>query len=204
MFKLSSKLIMMSLIWVITAQTLMAQDFTLAEESSAEIKGTSTLHEWTTTVPDVTGKLVVEKAFLKKSGPKNGDEIKSVEVSFKVKTMDGGRGSTMNNKIFNAFKEPEYPEVTFKSTAPIVTTQTIDKSTGKFKVKAVGDLSMAGTTKSVELELEGQKMENGDLHFLGSHTLKMTEFDIKPPSAMFGQIVCGDDVTINFDITAKQ
>ena len=44
----------------------------------------------------------------------------------------------------------------------------------------------------------GQKTEAG-ITLKGSKPLKFSEFDIEPPSATFGQIVCGDDIAVNFE-----
>ena len=46
-------------------------------------------------------------------------------------------------------------------------------------------------------------MEDGAFKFTGSKSFKMTEYEIKPPTAMFGQIETGDEVNIIFDIIAK-
>ena len=57
---------------------------------------------------------------------------------------------------------------------------------------------MAGKEKdiSVDVELDEQA---GKLIFKGSKKLKMSDFEMTPPSAMFGQIQTHDDITVHFE-----
>ena len=40
----------------------------------------------------------------------------------------------------------------------------------------------------------------GKVQFTGSYTLKMTDFSVKPPTAMFGTIKTGDEITVKFNV----
>ena len=74
---------------------------------------------------------------------------------------------------------------------------------GNFKLISKGILKMAGQEKNVEIEVSGQKTDTGII-LKGSKPLKFSEFDIEPPSAMFGQIVCGDDIAVHFEFRYKK
>ena len=38
----------------------------------------------------------------------------------------------------------------------------------------------------------------------GEKVIKLQDYDIEPPSAMFGQIVVGDEVVVKFDLVFAQ
>jgi hypothetical protein len=59
---------------------------------------------------------------------------------------------------------------------------------------------MAGTTKPIDLVANYKVLSNGDLQITGSKKIKMTDFNMEPPTAMMGTIKVGDDVIIGFDI----
>jgi hypothetical protein len=38
----------------------------------------------------------------------------------------------------------------------------------------------------------------------GSKKIKMTDFNVEPPSFMFGSVKTGDEITVTFDVTLAQ
>lgn len=166
-------------------------------ESKITVTGTSSIHDWTLNVNKYSGQVQLKKALAQKS-MKKGDAFENIEIIMDVKSLESGRGSSMDNRTYEALKAEKFPEITFKSKNSEITEIKNDQS-GTFVMMLMGDLSIAGVTKPIELIVEGQKLKDGRFVFTGSHTLKMTEYEIKPPSAMFGQIVAGDEVTIKLD-----
>lgn len=180
---------------------LSAQSYKVQTGSKAFVDGTSTLHNWTSEVKELSGEIAFLPEFLQKS-PASGNAISQVNLKFKVESMDGGRGATMNNKIFAALQATSHPYITFQSTAPVVCTGVKDAAAKVYNFKAKGNLTIGGVAKAVEVLLEGKPAGTGQYQFSGSHSFKMSDFNIEPPSAMFGQIVCGDDVTFRFELVA--
>jgi polyisoprenoid-binding protein YceI len=148
--------------------------YKVAEGSRAWVEGTSTLKNWKAEVQTFDGAITVDEQGV----------ISEVMFSFDVNSMDGGRGPDMNAKIYKALKADEYPAITF-----------VGK--GNSGNAVMGTLSLAGkrqeTTVSGTVDLKG-------MHVSGEKELKLSDFDIEPPSAMFGQIVCHDDLIIKFDL----
>jgi hypothetical protein len=60
---------------------------------------------------------------------------------------------------------------------------------------------MNGATNKITLSISGKTLPGGDLQFTGSHSLKMTDYKMKPPTAMMGTIKVGDEVTVKFNLT---
>jgi hypothetical protein len=177
-----------------------AQNVTLtakiSENSTMSIDGTSTIHDWTSTIEEVNGKLQVKRTILGKKNLKKGDQLENLTLSVPVKSIKSPRGTVMDNRTFEALKYEEHPNIIFNLDNAKVTEVLED---GSFKLLASGELTIAGATRPIELEATGKKHNNG-FRFQGEKAFKMTEYEVKPPSAMFGQIQTGDEVKINFDL----
>ncbi|NND33555.1 MAG: YceI family protein [Saprospiraceae bacterium] len=164
---------------VIAMAVVWAQNsYSLAEGSRVWVDGTSTLKNWTAEVQTFDGTIVTDA----------DGHVQEVSFTFDVKSMEGGRGPDMNGKIYNALKSDDFPKITFqgKGTSPEVG-----------DVGATGLVSLAGKEKEVLVEASGD-ISSG--HITGQTKLKLSDFDIEPPSAMFGAIVCHDELVLHFDL----
>lgn len=163
-------------------------NYTIDKDAPFEfyVSGSSTLHDWKATVGTVTDYPATLKV--------GKDAVEGFAFKADVASMDGGRGSAMNNKIYKALKSETHPQITFeqKTAAAIKALPG-----GQFKLTSTGILSIGGVEKTVSVEVMGTK-KDGKLVFQGSKPLKLSEFEIEPPSAMFGQIQTHDDVTVHF------
>lgn len=149
------------------------------DTAQVHVDGTSTLHDWTVQVPDVKGTLVLD-----------GTNLKEVELSFGVATMAGGRGVTMDDKIKKALNNDTHPRVLFKSTQI--------KAMGN-QIIASGNLDVGGVSRTVEVTCQSDRQG----HYTATIPLSFSQFEIEPPSALFGSIVCGDDLSIHVNLEFK-
>ncbi|MEZ5044534.1 MAG: YceI family protein [Saprospiraceae bacterium] len=170
--------------------------YQIAEGSTTTIKGTSSFHDWAASVGEFSGQLQLSEAF--NATKAKALKVEKIALSFQVASMDGGRGAAMNKKIFAALKSTEHPVISFDVAEAQVAA--IQKTADGFTLDITGTLKMAGVAKPVSLSLKGMQSADGQLSFAGEYPMKMSTFDIEPPSAMFGQIVTGDDITIVFDL----
>lgn len=173
------------------------------EGSTMTITGTSTLHDWTSKVNEVNGDFVFKTEIQNKKLPKSGSIVEQIRMVIPVLSIESPRGSTMDKKTYNALKSEEHPNMIFEVKSDNIE-RIIDKSAEKFLLKVTGDLTVAGHTKEITIDLEGQKLPSGQLKFLGAYPIDMVEYEIEPPSAMFGQIKTGKDVTIDFDLLLNE
>ncbi len=155
--------------------------YTLAEGSRIWVEGTSTLRDWQAEVTNFSGTINTNAT----------GEITKVSLSMDVKTMEGGRGPDMNAKIYKALLAEEYPQMTFEGE---------EAASQQGDVGSMGVLSLAGMKKEIQVSAQGG-VSSGQL--TGKHSLKFSDFNIEPPSALFGQIVCHDEMTIMFDLKLK-
>jgi len=160
--------------YLVQAQSLKSEK----SESKMVIQGTSSLHDWESIVEsfDVQSKL-------------DKDQIVDIQFTATVKSIKSGK-SGMDSNTYKALKEDKYPEIKFSSEGLNIQG---DQLTGK------GQLTIAG--KSQEIPIKLTINQNAKTTVSGKIKIKMTDYDITPPTAVFGTIKTGDDITIQFNIT---
>jgi polyisoprenoid-binding protein YceI len=165
----------------LSAQSLLLKIFKVT------IKGTSTMHDWESEVE----KLECSASF-KIEGNRLVD-IKEVQIKIPVKSIKSEKGKMMDNKTFDAFNYEKHPSIIF-----LLNSEKINASNNTIDLK--GNLSMAGSTKPIDVVANYKVLSNGDLQITGSKKIKMTDFNMEPPTAMMRTIKVGDEVIISFDI----
>lgn len=176
----------MILSFVLVSQ-LVAQERYEVTSNKTTISGTSNLHDWVSSVNDLTATITIEVA----SG-----EIKSIN-NFNVKIPVTGivseNGSIMDGKTYDALKYKTYPNIYFESTS-------VTPLSSK-RLKINGKLSIASVKRSITLYVDYKVLSNGNIVFTGNQSLKMTDYKVEPPKALLGALTTGDLVTINFNLT---
>ncbi len=197
MKKISLLMISLLLIWTGTRAQV---EFEVSEESTMTISGTSTIHDWTSTVNEIKGEYVLKENILNSEIPRSGSIVENVKIVVPVKSIESPRGTTMDNKTYDALKSEEHPNIIFEITGNKITS-TGQEGINSFDLAVTGDLTVAGHTESVSFEVNGQRLNRNKFWFKGSYALDMTNYEVEPPTAMFGQIKTGKEVTINFELT---
>lgn len=165
-----------------------------AAQFSMTIKGTSNLHEWESSVKDVraTGTLTMDAGTLQ--------SIQSLQVEIPVKSIKSPKGSIMDNKTYDALKAKQYPNIVYN----LEKVTALNKKGDSYDINATGTLSFAGASKKIDMTVKGKVGGDGSVTFSGSKKLKMTDYKIDPPTALFGTLTTGDEVEIVFQVTVKQ
>ena len=179
--------------------TVVAQQngVTLMDKSTMQIDGTSTIHDWTADVE----KMSVDLGFNAKALASDtlGNPVNSLSLSVPVESIESGKGG-MNRKIYGALKKDDYPNITYElSSADLADTS----SDSLFQLNTTGMLNIAGVSKEVSFPVEGSMQEDGSYKFTGSYEINMKDYDVDPPSAVFGTIKSGELVTISFEMFFK-
>ena len=158
--------------------------------SEFNVSGTSTLHDWTMTSKNATGSATIHM------DGNNLSSINKVDVNIKSTSLKSGK-STMDDIAHESLKAKKHPHITFKLTK----VNSIKKG-NNYIVEAVGTLSIAGASKTISLTSEASE-NNKSIKFTGKESLKMTDFKIDPPTAMFGTIKTGDAITVDYTLIFK-
>ncbi len=158
------------------------------------VKGTSNLHDWESKAKEVraNASMTTDASGLQ--------SIQSLYVEIPVKTIKSSKGSIMDNKTYDALKSDDYPNITYK----LDKVTGIKKSGDGYDINATGYLSIAGATNKTEMYVRAKVGSDGSITFNGSKKLKMTDYKIKPPTALLGTLTTGDDVEIAFQVTLKK
>lgn len=167
-----------------------AQTAYSVKEYKITVQGSSTLHEWES---DVT-KAEANATITLQSNQLT--DIKNVTVKIPVTSIKSTKGKMMDSKTYEAFNADKNPSIQYKLTSAKITA-----SGAGYTLVANGTLTMAGTSKPIELTAKGKVLANGDVQITGSKKLNMKDFNMEPPTAMMGTIKVGEEVTVNFNLT---
>ncbi|MFZ4457116.1 MAG: YceI family protein [Bacteroidales bacterium] len=167
--------------------SLSAQLKIVPAKSNIVISGTSTLHAWDMKIAQVNGEVAG-----------SAGKLTSLVMHIPVKSMKSAEGSIMDGKAYDAFDSKKNPTITFtmSETTPVKVTD------GNVEVTLTGMLSMAGVAKKVSFKSTG-KVTGNTFQMKGAVPVKMTEYGMKPPTAIFGTIKCGDAIVVKFDVTVE-
>ncbi len=161
---------------------------------SLAIKGTSNLHDWQSNANEV-------RAYGSIAADANGlKAIQSLSVEIPVKTIKSTKGSIMDNKTYDALNANSHPNITYK----LEKVTGMNQRGGAYDINTSGYLTIAGATNRIDLYVQGKVGADGSISFAGSKKLKMTDYKIKPPTALLGSLTTGDEVEIVFQVTLKQ
>jgi len=167
-----------------------AQDtYNISKGYSVIINGTSNLHDWNETVDTVRG---VSTVSWNSDGTFNLDAI---NIKMDVHSIKSDMGGAMNNNTYKALKAETYPVITFTLSEPVNSIKTDETAT---TVSAKGNMTIAGVTKPIIMQVKVFMPRKGTMEFAGSQIIKMTDYNVKPPTALFGALKTGDDITITF------
>lgn len=178
------------------AWTLYEEQLALQPQSKLWVEGTSTVRSWSCQAGDVratvdaSGTNAVARLM---TGEKS---VQTVNVVLSSEKMDCGNG-TMNEHMRKALKTSDTPTIAFK-----VTSYDLAKEPNGVSGTLTGTLSLGGVTKTIAVPATGV-MTDGALHVTGAYELAMSDYNLQPPSLMFGRIKVRDKVTVKFDLLLK-
>ena len=178
-------LLMVSIILVGSTSAVNAQTLKInAQSSTMTILGTTNVHNFQSKVTQMSGDLVI-----------SGKKVQSLKVDVPVKSIKSNE-KLMDTKTYEAFNAEKNPTITFQLIDAVIQKATAED----IDVTLTGNLTMAGVTKKVSFNTTGKALKPGTFQFTGSVALKMTDFKMKPPTAMLGMMKVGDAITLKFSI----
>jgi len=183
--KMITRAVLTSLMAFVIMLGVAQQSYRQTGSSVITIAGTSTMHDWTMTTKDAAYKALIE---VNTDGTPS--KLNSVTVTIPAESLKSGKGS-MDKNAYNSLKTDKFKQITFQLSSAKITGKTI---------LCNGSLTIAGTTKPIDVEV-AYEVKNGAMSFKGSKPIKMSEYNVEPPSFMFGSVKTGNDITITIDVT---
>jgi len=187
-----------ALLSLISAATY-AQDARIAvsPDSKLWIDGTSNLHGWSCKATALDAAIDLDAAVASQIATAPPKALKRVQVKVPVKSIKCGHGG-MDDNLYKALKADDSPDISY-----ILATFEAAPGEAKdsFTLHTVGTLTIAGTEKKIEMDIAATRLPDGSVTAKGLVPIKMTDFGIKPPTAIFGRLKTGDEVKVNFELT---
>lgn len=168
-----------------------------AAESMLKVDGTSNQSDWSVAADSLGG-------WMEFSTDSDGVPfIQSVKLSVVVEEMSGGKGSIMDRLMLRTLKASEHGEITYEL-LEAETNRVEGAAPDSFIIGTIGNLTIAGETHQIEMIVGVSMSEQGSIIFSGSHEMKMSDFGLKPPTALFGALHTKDDIVIFFEMVVKR
>ncbi len=169
-------------------------DFT--DESTVYIDGTSNHSDWTVTADSLYGWVAFSQ------DDDGRPVVTGAELHVLAEEIVSERGIIMNRLMYTALKTGEFSEIVFQLTGanPLSVPEAVPDS---FAVSTTGVLSIAGVSNEIEVIVGGNKIGSSGYEFGGSYGLKMTDYGMTPPTALFGSLHTGNPVVVRFNLVVK-
>jgi len=164
-----------------------------SKDINMKLSGTSTLHNWAMNAQTFSG----EAQFVLKE--RQLTSLKALTFSLAVADLKSGE-SGLDKNAYKALKSNDYKSISYKQTSATVSP---DKG-NKFLIKTHGNLTIAGVTKEVTIDVYALVNADETITCTGSEKLNMTDYQVKPPKFMLGAMKTGDAITLDFTLVYKK
>jgi polyisoprenoid-binding protein YceI len=156
-----------------------------------KLSGTSNVHDWVMTAV---------KGSSHASFVVNADnKITSLSrISFTLPARNlKSEHTAMDNNTYKALNTDKNPNISFVSTSANITST----EANSYEIHSTGNLTIAGTTHETELIATGRyNAADKSLTVTGVKKMKMTDYNVTPPKALFGTIKTGDAISISYNL----
>ncbi len=165
------------------------------EDVDMLLLGTSSIHDWEMAAKTVTG----EAKFVFKSDSAIAlIALDSLTFVLEVEDLESDH-SKLRKNAYKALKSDEFENIQYKLSSSIIFSEK-----GGYLLITFGELTIAGVTKEIEMDVHVVVNENSTITCTGTYHLKMTDYGVKPPSFMFGAMKTGDDITLEYAVVYKK
>lgn len=167
-----------------------------SKDMDMKLSGTSTLHKWTMDAKTFSGGADFN---FKPGSSAELISVKSLAFSLEVANLKGSENG-LNNNAYKALKAKEYKDIDYKLLSATIS----PVKDNKFLIKAHGNLTIAGVTKEIDMDVWCIVNQDKTITCTGSEKLNMTDYAVKPPTFMLGAMKTGDAITLDFTLVYKK
>lgn len=177
---------------IVVAGVARADRFAPAKGSFVRIEGTSTLHNWKMEGALIQGQINATPPAQWNGQGQNSPVAGEVSVAIPVTSIKSEHAK-MDKLMAEALKASANPVIRYELTSAILA-----NPGPTFLLSTKGKLTIAGVTRDVEMQVTGSRDAAGAYFLTGQLPIRMTDYGIKPPTAMMGTIKTGNDVKVTF------
>lgn len=185
--------------FAISLHQLQAQTvYRLTDSKSIHMKlsGTSTLHKWDMNASVFSGKASFD---FKPGSTTELISLKSLTFILAVANLSSGEKG-LDKNAYKALNTSQFKNISYKLTSATVTSE----GAGKYLLNTHGGLTIAGITRQITMDVHCAVNSDGSITCTGTDTLKMTDYQVKPPTFMLGAMKTGDALTLDFTMVYKK
>lgn len=156
------------------------------------IEGTSNIHDWEMNADkgNSTAVFVTDA-----HGAINS--LSSLTFTMPVESLKSEH-TAMDKNAYKAMHSDKYNSLTFT-----VLSASVRPAGNNYQVFSKGRLTISGVSRDVDVVALCTVNADKSISVTGSYKLKMTAYNVTPPSIMLGAIKTGDDLTVKFNLLFK-
>ena len=171
-----------------------AQSLVVRPRSDVTLAGSSNINKWACRSDVFEATIAANPgSFVMAVNPESG----KVTVTVPVKSMECGNGR-MNRDLYEALDAERFPSIDYVLVSYAFDRERMTET--RLVASAIGDITVAGVTKRVEIPITAVRREDGTVAGEGMLRLRMTDFGVKPPVALFGLIRARNDIEVSFKV----
>lgn len=125
--------------------------------------------------------------------------FKDAIFNFDIRSLDCGNNG-MNRDMMHSLKADLYPviTITLKNAKLVHPSSFIFSAWTNLEINV--SIKLAGVERNAIIKVQGKQTGINQYLFFGEYPLLMSDFGIKPPTALFGMIKVRNDVEVKFDL----
>ncbi len=192
--------------------------FTIAPESSIRLSGTATLRDWHCANTHVEGHIELSRtmkevsAFFLQLKTNNVSHIDLAEmysgtnaparavIEADIGNIDCGN-RIMESDLGKALRVAEAPRISYRfSRLAGISILEPENEPAALVLHTEGDLSLAGVTRRILVDAHITEEHGGHLSLKAESRFHMSDFDVEPPTTLFGIIKAHDPVWVAFSL----
>ena len=132
----------------------------------------------------------------------NANEQTDANLEIEVAGFDCGR-ERMNRDFRNALKANSFPKIIFRF-GEVLNMQPLAGEENTIRFNVMGYLTVAGVTREITFDMIGYFLSDDRIRAVGSKQIKMTDYEVEPPTAMLGLVKAENELTVHFDLLARR
>jgi polyisoprenoid-binding protein YceI len=182
-------------IYIATGAIAKAQTPVAFDSARITISGTSNIHEYSASTSTVRmrraqlGTAVMGPDVWTNALQSNG--VEAFEIAIPSASLTSPKDG-LDKNMHKALKVKEHPDITFR----LVRFEARNGVPGA--LRGIGVLQIAGVEREVVLDIKTERKDSA-LRVEGQVKLLMTDYGIKPPTAMLGMLKTDPKVTVTFE-----
>ena len=108
----------------------------------------------------------------------------------------------MERDMYEALRAEQHPSIDFQFTE-LIGGINHDIDAGSYRAPIAGVLTLAGESRTIRIDVDAQRLASDTFRLSARLPLKMTDYDITPPTALFGAIKARNDLMVRFELVLK-